>query len=110
MNIPNLKSIALDRILDIDEAVARSTELRELEREFLELSLQVPEWLTKSSNILRAEIARRTHEADLVEMRRLETELDGYKTVGERKGEAQNRLAALQSRLGMSKAAKRGAR
>jgi hypothetical protein len=54
--------------------------------------------------VLREEIARRTKAADLAELKRLEGELEGYKTVSERKNEAQKRLAAIQNKLGMSPA------
>ena len=101
MNIQFLKDFAIDRILDIDEAIAISAQMRCLEVEFVELGIPQPEWLSKASDTLRTEIARRVHANDLAEMQRLEGLLDSYKSVTERKTEVQGRLAALQSKLGM---------
>ena len=104
MSLSILKQLNMDRLLDLEEAVVLSAEARGLEAEFGELEIPVPEWLTKASDVLREEIARRTKAADLAELKRLENELEGYKTVGEKKVEALKRLAALQGKLGMSPA------
>ena len=101
MNIKAIKEIVLDRILDIDEAVALSAEIRNLELEYLTIKIPAPEWLVKASETLRTEIARRVHSNDLAELQRLEAQLDSYKSVNERRDEVQSKLAALQSKLGM---------
>ena len=102
--LEKLKNLNLDRVLDNDEAVALSAYARGLENEYGHLEMPTPEWLVKSTDVLREEIARRTRAADLAELKRIESELDGYKTVTERKGEAQKRLASLQTKLGLSTA------
>ena len=106
MSLQALKNVAatLDRLLDMDEAVALSLYARGLENEYGHLEMPVPDWLVKSSDVLREEIARRTKAEDLAALKRLENELEGYKTVNEKRGEAQKRLAALQNKLGMSPA------
>lgn len=104
MSLQALKNLNLDRVLDMEEAVALSTYARGLAAEYNELSIPAPEWLAKSTDVLREEIARRTRASDLAELKRLEGELESYKTIGEKKTEAQKRLAALQGKLGMSTA------
>ncbi len=105
--LEKLKNLNLDRLLDMDEAVALSSYSRALEAEYGELEIPLPEWIVKATDVLREEIARRTRAADLAELKRLEGELDGYKTVNEKRGEAQKRLAAIQSKLGLSPAKSR---
>jgi hypothetical protein len=102
MSLQALKNLSVDRLLDMDEAVALSMYARGFEAEYEALEMPIPEWLEKSSNVLREEIARRTKAADLADLKRLEAELEGYKTVGEKKTEATRRLAALQAKLGLS--------
>ncbi len=102
--LAQLKSLNVDRLLDMDEAVALSSYARTLEGEYEMLDLPVPEWIVKSTDVLREEIARRTKAADLAELKRIENELETYKTVGEKKTEAQKRLAQLQNKLGLSTA------
>ena len=102
--LEKLKSLNLDRLLDMDEAIALSAYARSLEGEYEALEMPVPDWLVKSTDVLREEIARRTKAADLAELKRIESELEGYKTVGEKKIEAQKRLASLQGKLGLSPA------
>ena len=104
--LEKLKSLNIDRLLDLDEAVSLSQYGRALEAEYGELGLAVPEWLQKSLNVLREEIARRTKAADLAALKSVEVELEGYKTVSEKKTDAQRRLAALQKRLGLTAASK----
>ena len=104
MSLQALKSLNVDRLLDLDEAVSLSFEARGLENEYGHLEIPVPEWLTKSSDVLREEIARRTKAADLAALKNLEAELEGYKTVTEKRSEALKRLASLQNKLGMSPA------
>jgi hypothetical protein len=53
VNISRLKELNVDRILDIDEAVALSAEAREMEAEYEALEIPAPEWLEKSTNVLR---------------------------------------------------------
>ena len=104
MNIQAIKTLNLDRVLDMDEAVAISADVRVLEAEYGELEIPVPEWLVKSADVLREEIARRTKAAKLAELKRLEGEIEGYKSATEKRNEAARKLAALQSELGMSPA------
>lgn len=102
MSLSALKNLNMDRLLELDEAVSLSAESRALSNEFELLDLPVPEWLESASNVLREEIARRTHASALAEMKKVEAELDGLKSTAERKVEAQKRLAALQRKLGMT--------
>lgn len=102
--LEKLKTLNLDRLLDMDEAIALSAYARGLENEYGHLEMSAPEWLQKSTDVLREEIARRTKASDLAELKRIEGELDGYKTVTEKRNEAQKRLAALQGKLGLSTA------
>src|SRR5271165_1626730 len=102
--LEKLKTLNLDRLLDMDEAVTLSAYARGLENEYEFLEIPVPEWLTKASDVLRQEIARRTHAADLAALKALEGELEGYKTIGEKRTEAQKRLGDLQRKLGLSTA------
>jgi hypothetical protein len=104
MSLQKLKELQLDRILDMEEAVALSAYARSLENEYGFLELTMPEWLVKSSDVLREEIARRTRAADLATLKALEGELEGYKTIGEKRTEAQRRLGDLQKKLGLSPA------
>lgn len=107
MSLQALKGLNLDRIIETEEAVALSAYARSLEGEYESLEIPVPEWVAKATDTLRQEIARRTHAADLAEMERIQRELDGYKTVGERKGEALKRLGTLQKKLGVATATAR---
>lgn len=102
--LERLKSLNLDKILDMDEAIALSAYARSIESEYETLEIPVPEWIVKSTDILRTEIARRTHAADMAELKRLEAEIEGYKTATEKRSEAQKRLAAMQGKLGLSTA------
>ncbi len=104
MSLQVLKTLNLDRLLDTEEAISLSAYARSLENEYGHLEMAPPEWLEKSTNILREEIARRTKAADLADLKRIEGELESYKSIGEKKGEAQKRLAALQRKLGLSTA------
>jgi hypothetical protein len=101
MNIATLKSLNLDRILDIDEAVGWSADIRLLQDEFSTLDMAEPDWLAATASSIREEIARRTHASDLATLKKVEAELDGYRTVGEKRAAAQQRLAELQKKLGM---------
>ena len=103
MNLQALRNLNTDRLLDIDEAVALSAFARALESEFELLEQPVPDWVEKATDVLRTEIARRTRANKLAELRKTEAELESYKTVNERRGEAQKRLAALQEELGLTK-------
>jgi hypothetical protein len=103
MDIGKMKSLSFDRMLDIDEAVACAADIRTLANEYEMLDLPVPEWLSKLNDGLREEIARRTRAAQMAELKRLETEIEGYKTPGERKTEAQRKLGDLQVKLGLGK-------
>ncbi len=107
MSLQALKNLNLDRVLDMDEAVTLSAYARNLENEYGHLQIAAPEWLEKSSAVLRDEIDRRTRAADLAELKRVELEIEGYKTTGERKSEAQKRMAALQDKLGLAPVKKR---
>lgn len=101
MNVSALKNLSVDRILEMDEAIAMSAQLRLFETECAQLGQPIPEWVEKSSNVLREEIARRTHAGDLAELRRIESELEGYKTVSERRTDAERRLDAVRRKLGI---------
>lgn len=101
MSLTALKNLNLDRILDNDEAVVLSAEARALAAEYEALDVPAPEWLDKATNVLREEIARRNRASDLARLKELESELEGYKTVSERRTEAQRRLADLQKKLGV---------
>lgn len=102
--IEKLKQLNVDRLLDMDEAVALSAYARQLENEYEALGMATPEWLERASNTLREEIARRTKAADLATLKSLEAEIEGYRTIGEKKADAQKRIADLQKRLGLAPA------
>jgi len=102
--LEKLKGLNLDRLLDMDEAVALSAYARSLEAEYEALELGIPEWLVKACDVLREEIARRTRATALAELKEIENRIEGYKSVSERRSEDQKRLADLQKRLGMSTA------
>lgn len=104
MNLTKLKEMNVDRILDLDEAVALSAEARSMETEYATLGMQPPEWLDRASTTLREEIAKRTRAADLAALKAVEAELESLKTASERKADAASRLAALQKKLGMAPA------
>jgi hypothetical protein len=104
--LEKLKQLNLDRLLDMDEAVSLSAYARAMDQEYESLEIPAPEWLVKSSDVLREEIARRTRAADLAALKNVESELEGYKTVTEKRTEAQRRLANLQKKLGLSATAK----
>ncbi len=75
-----------------------------MEAEYETLEMSIPEWLVKSADIIREEIARRTKAADLAEIKRLESEIEGYKSATEKRQEAVKKLAAMQGKLGLSPA------
>jgi hypothetical protein len=102
MNIQTIKGLNLDRILDMDEAVALSAEVRAFECEYEQLDIPIPDWLVNSANVLREEIARRTKAADLAELKRLEAEIEGYKSANEKRSEAMKKLIAKQQKLGIT--------
>lgn len=108
MSLQALKNLNTDRILDMDEAVHLSAYARVMETEFEHLEIPVPDWLPKASDVLRQEIARRTHAADLALLKETEQEIDSLKTATERRTDAQKRLAKLQAKLGLSATAKSG--
>ncbi len=99
--LEKLKGLNLDRILDNDEAVVLSAFARQLEAEYEQLGVPVPEWLEKSASTLREEIARRNKASKLARLKELEANLEGYKTVTEKRSEAQRELAEIQKELGM---------
>lgn len=105
--LEKLKGLNLDKLLDTEEAIALSAYARGLETEYGWLDMPIPDWLVKSTDILREEIARRTRASDLAELKRTENELESLKSANEKRADAQKRLAALQNKLGMS-AAKSG--
>jgi hypothetical protein len=107
MSLQALKQMNLDRLIETEEAVALSAYARQLEGEYEALDMLPPEWITKSTETLRAEIARRTHAADMAEIDRINRELEGYKTTTERKNDAQKRLSALQKKVGLAQTAGR---
>lgn len=104
MNIQQIKALSVDRLLDIDEAVLVSAEIRFLEAEYDFLEIATPDWLTKVGDLVREEIARRTRSATLAELQRLESEVESYKSAAERRTAAQSRIGQLQAKLGLSKA------
>lgn len=99
--LEKLKQLNVDRLLDNDEAVSLSAYARTLESEYESLGIAAPEWIEKSTTVLREEIARRNRASDLARLKELEGELEGYKTVGEKRTEAARRLVELQKKLGM---------
>lgn len=105
--IDKLKDLNLDRLLSLDEAVFLSGEARQGASEFEALGLPVPEWLEKSTGILREEIARRTHAADMERLKSLGNQLESLKTAAERRAELQKQVAALQRKMGLSPAGAR---
>jgi hypothetical protein len=109
MSLNALKNVAanLERLIELEEAVSLSAYGRDMEREYEELDLTPPEWLLKSTQALREEIARRSHAGKMAEMRKIEAELESYKSQVERKNEALARLADLQKQLGMTAKAPR---
>lgn len=107
MNIQQIKALSIDRLLDIDEAVLVSAQIRFLEAEYEKLEIPIPDWLIKVGDVVREEIARRTRSALLAELQRAESEVESYKTATERKAAALQRIGQLQVRLGLSKATKR---
>ncbi len=104
MLIHTLKQLNTDKMLEVDELVEVSAFARTIEQEYTELELPVPGWLQDSVNILREEIAKRTRASDLAKLKDLENRLEGFKTVNEKRNEAQRELAALQKKLGMAPA------
>jgi hypothetical protein len=99
--LQQLKNLNLDRILDNDEAVAMSAYARGLAEEYDALGQPLPEWLEKSTTVLREEIARRTRASDFARLKEIETGLEALKTATEKKADLQKQLADLQRKLGM---------
>lgn len=104
MNVQAIKTLNMDRVLDMDEAVALSADVRAFEAEYEHLGMTIPEWLVKSADVLREEIARRTKADKLARLKNLESQIEGYKSATEKRNEAAKQLAALQDELGMSPA------
>ncbi len=100
--LDRLKELNLDRLLNLEEAVNLSAYARSLEAEYEALGLDPPEWLERSVFNLREEIAKRTKAKDLSDLKALQSELESYKTVNEKRNDAQRRLADLQKRLGLT--------
>jgi hypothetical protein len=101
MNIKFLKELNLDRVIELEEAIAVSADLRTLSVEYDELGIDRPEWITSATNIVREEIARRTRAQDLAQMRDLQAKMDSLKTLDEKRSEVGDALAALQRKLGL---------
>ena len=104
MSVEKLKNLNMDRVLDNDEAVSLSAFARQQIAEYEILEQPVPDWLEKSTDILRTEIARRNRSEDLRRMKELETRLEGYKSPKQKEANDLAELAKLQKRLGLSKA------
>lgn len=104
MNIAGLKSLNLDRVIEIDEAIALSADIRTLQAEYDELAIERPEWLNNVANIVREEIAKRTRANDLAQLRNLEAQSESLKTVDEKRNQINDAMAALQRKLGMTAA------
>ena len=102
MNISALKNLNLDRVIDMEEAISLSADARLMSTEYSALGIPEPAWLDKSTNVLREEIGRRTHASDMAALKQIENELEGYKSVGEKRDEARRRLVHLQKKLGLS--------
>lgn len=102
MDLQKIRNLNLDRMLDIEEPVSISAEIRILENEFKALGLATPGWLENAAEAVRAEIARRTHAADMAALKALDAEIEGYKTANERRADALKRQESLQKKLGLS--------
>lgn len=101
MSLATLKNLNMDRVIDLEEAVALSAEARQLEGEFSVLGIPAPDWLEKSAAVVREEIARRTRASKLARLKEVEAGIEATKTAAERRGDLQRELAGLQKELGM---------
>ena len=104
--LQKLKSLNMDRLLELEEVIELAAYARAQMAEYEANEVAVPDWLTNVTNLLREEIARRARAALLEELRSVEREIDGYKSVSDRRTDALKRQARLQSRLGLAKVAK----
>lgn len=101
MTLGQLKSLNLDNMLEVEEVVHASAQLRAICSEFEMHDVPVPEWTGRLRETLDNEIESRLKSARLAEARKIETELEGLKTTQERKTELQKRLASIQGQLGI---------
>lgn len=107
MSLNALKTLALERLIELDEVMSLSAEARQLATEYTEHELEIPTWLEQASQLLHEDIAKRTHAADLADLKEAEAEVERNRTAGERKAAAQAKVASLQKKLGLT-AAKAG--
>ena len=103
-NLERLKGLNVDKLLNLDECVAAYVDATQMACGFEELGMDNPDWLNKSTDIIKAEIDRRTREDNMRMLKEVEAELEGLRTHGERRSAAQDRLAQLQKALGVSPA------
>ena len=103
MSVEKLKNLNMDRVLDNDEAIALSAFARQQIAEYEALEQAVPEWLEKSTDVLRTEIARRNRADDLRRMKEIEGRLETYRSPKQKEANDLAELAKLQKRLGLSK-------
>lgn len=97
-----LKSFNANKIFEMEELVEMSLNARSLAAEYSSLALDLPDWLTEATDLIRTEIASRTRASDLRELQGLQRDLDDLKTREERRKEKEAKLAALQNRLGLA--------
>ena len=105
MLLKKLQAMNTDAMLAIEELMELSAYARGLENEYEQMEQPVPEWLITATDTLRTEIGNRTRAADMAALKNLQAELEGYKSVNEKRNEATKRLADLQRKLGLGTAA-----
>lgn len=102
MNIQALKSFNTDKALEIEELVGMSADLTGLLEEYETLDIVAPDWITAKHDEVRTEIGTRTRAADMAELHNLENQIESLKSATEKRQDATKRLAALQSKLGLT--------
>ena len=99
--ITTLKEMNLDRILDLEEAVALSHFGERAGTGVFGTGPGRAGVAGISLGTLRAEIAQRVKAQKTIELRKLDAEIEGYKTVSEKKTEALRRRGKLIKELGV---------
>ena len=108
MSLQLLKNLNTDKMIEVEELMVLSAFARSLETEYLETGNSIPEWLDRSANSLREEIARRTRAARMAKLRDIENQLEAMKPATEKRADLQAQAVALQKELGLVKPARSG--
>lgn len=97
--LQRLKTLDVDRLIDMEELVELSTLARSLKAEFVEHELDVPEWLSDKAKTLNREINARNQDAIERRLRELKNRRETLETPAERKKKINAEIQQLEAKL-----------